>query len=296
MIVADAISRGLRVAVTANSHKVITNMLAKAANLLPPDSSCGIVKIGGSCREEAEHIGSKARGVVGASNLKLNDEDMLIGATAWALANNNVSSCVDLLIVDEAGQVPICRLPAMGKCLKPGGKIVVLGDQMQLPAPVQGTHPGQGDKSILEYILSGDSNSESVIDENRGIFLPLSFRMHPSICNFISSQVYGGKLNAHPHNANRHLVLNPPLCSDGAETRLVRVEHGVTVVPVSHDFNTVTSEEEVDTIVQIVKELCDPSQTMLSVNGDSRPLTIEDILVVSPFNLQVLPTFFINKF
>ena len=52
-VIADAVERGGRVAVTANSHKVITNLLAKAAEVLARRGvDCGVVKVVGSPHSE----------------------------------------------------------------------------------------------------------------------------------------------------------------------------------------------------------------------------------------------------
>ncbi|MDT9151275.1 hypothetical protein RSW37_26440, partial [Escherichia coli] len=60
--------------------------------------------------------------------------------------------------------------------------IVLLGDQMQLSQPIQGSHPGESGDSCLEYLLE----ARATIPANRGVFLGQTWRMHPNVCSFIS--------------------------------------------------------------------------------------------------------------
>src|SRR3546814_8815658 len=64
--------------------------------------------------------------------------------------------------------------------------LVLVGDPMQLPQPLQGTHPGRSGDSCLEYLIDG----HRVVPADRGIFMPVSRRMHPAVCNYISVAVY----------------------------------------------------------------------------------------------------------
>ena len=66
--------------------------------------------------------------------------------------------------------------------------LVLMGDQMQLPQPAQGSHPADSGQSILDYLLG---ESPTVANE-RGIFLDTTYRMHPAINAFISDAVYDG--------------------------------------------------------------------------------------------------------
>src|SRR5258708_22747087 len=64
--------------------------------------------------------------------------------------------------------------------------IVLVGDQMQLSQPIQGAHPGGSGISGLEHLLGGFAT----VPPDRGIFLGITFRMHPDICTFISYAVF----------------------------------------------------------------------------------------------------------
>jgi hypothetical protein len=83
---------------------------------------------------------------------------------------------LDFLFVDEAGQVPLANAVAMARCAK---NLVLLGDQMQLEQPVQGSHPGDAGFSALQYALKDTALSEeddpvfhAVVPADLGLFSP----------------------------------------------------------------------------------------------------------------------------
>ncbi len=150
---------------------------------------------------------------------------------------------------------------------------MLVGDQMQLPQPVQGVHPGETGLSSLEYLLEDNAT----VPEDRGILLNETYRLHPALCAFISEAIYDGRLEAHPVTANRRLVIRP-----GANGALRPA--GLSFVPIVHDGYTQSSRAEADAIVRLVAEL----QTHRIVrDGREAPITLEDILIVAPYNLQV---------
>ena len=79
--------------------------------------------------------------------------------------------------------------------------IILMGDQMQLGQPIQGSHPNNSGDSILEYLLQ----EKSTIPTNMGIFLPKTYRMHPDICDLISNLVYDTRLSS-AEVTKRHIV------------------------------------------------------------------------------------------
>ena len=76
-----------------------------------------------------------------------------------------------------------------------------MGDQVQLGSIFQGSHPGLSDNSVLDYLLQG----KDTVEDNRGIFLSRTYRMHPNINSFISENFYENKLLTNPENKNRKL-------------------------------------------------------------------------------------------
>jgi uncharacterized protein len=69
--------------------------------------------------------------------------------------------------------------------------IVLVGDQMQLPQPVQGVHPGETGLSSLEYLLE----DKATVPEIAAFFLNETRRLHLTLYAFISEAIYDGRLS-----------------------------------------------------------------------------------------------------
>lgn len=159
---------------------------------------------------------------------------------------------------------------------------------MQLPAPSEGFHPGESGASCLEYLLEG----AETVPASMGLFLPLSYRMHPALCSLVSELSYSGKLRPHASAAERTVVLAPPAepaaAAGAAADSLLTRGAGVSFVAVEHQGNTHAAPEEAAAIGRLCDELLRASlRDAAGGNPRERPLRAEDILVVAPYNLQV---------
>jgi uncharacterized protein len=197
----------------------------------------------------------------------------LIGGTAWPFSAAAAVGIVDYLFVDEAGQVSIANLVGTSPSTK---NIVLIGDQMQLSQPTQGAHPGDSGRSTLDYLLDGIAT----IPDDRGMFLPTTWRMRPEICQFISESVYEGRLKSESVASNRHIIFPSSRSED-----VVKKSEGLLFIPVQHEGNSQGSDEEVSVIQEIAGELreCD----YVDEKGERRKINLDDILMVAPYNLQV---------
>jgi superfamily I DNA and/or RNA helicase len=159
----------------------------------------------------------------------------------------------------------------MGMCAK---NLILLGDQMQLGQPIQGAHPGRSGESALDYLLNG----VPTIAPDRGVFLGATFRMHPDVCQFISNAIYDSRLVSDPSTLAQALVLDV-----SAHTALKPT--GIRYLPVEHDGCSQRSEEEAVVVRELVQNLL--TQRYRDGKGIVRPMTLEDILIVAPYNMQV---------
>ena len=266
--IAALVRDGRRVAVSSNSHAAIRNVLTAVAMTLRDDGGpvVSIVHKGGDEDPDQEQGSGQGVKVVTATGDALLQLAPVVGGTAWLLAREEHVDRFDYLFVDEAGQVGLANLIATGRCAR---NLVLIGDPRQLPQVVQGAHPGATGLSSLEYLL-GDL---ATIPEDRGIFLPVTRRMHPGLCRFISEQVYEGRLTSHPYTG-RQKVEAPNWPSAGAY-----------FVPVEHDGNIQISNEEIESIKCCVTELL--AGTWTDKDGVARPVTEADIILVAPYNAQV---------
>jgi uncharacterized protein len=141
---------------------------------------------------------------------------------------------------------------------------------MQLPQPTQANHPRRSGESALEYLV-GDHR---VVPADRGIFMPVSRRMHDGICAFISAAVYDGQLTNDEAAAAQRL--------DGRDGRSML---GASLRATAHAGRSQICPEEVAAIVAEVEAL--QGATYRDRNGKVRAIGREDILVVAPYNAQV---------
>jgi uncharacterized protein len=272
-MIAALLKAGKRVGIASNSHRAINLLLAEAWCEAKKSGFHGqAVKV---CRDEEDLAGfpdeiqqiEKGRDLFGGGAMP-----QLIGGTAFAFSCEEAEGALDYLFVDEAGQVSLANLAAMAPAAT---NLVLLGDQMQLGQPIQGSHPGESGLSTLEYLLQG----QPTVSPDFGIFLSRTWRLHPALCHFISGAVYEDRLDSEPHTAERVIVARAEPSSWMTRTA------GLVYIPVDHEGNIYESVEEEERIASLIRDLM--ALRVRNKDGGIRQIAEDDILVVSPYNLQV---------
>lgn len=270
-VILSLIEAGKRVGVSSNSHKAVNNLLAKIEEVAGEKG----IHVFGAKKVTASEPDSFLNGAMisdVAENADVEEGGFdLIGGTAWLFARPALNQQLDYLFVDEAGQVSLGHLMAMGAAAR---NIILVGDQMQLGQPIQGAHPGESGLSVLDYLLQG----AATIDPERGILLDTSWRMHPAIQGFISEAVYDGRLKAHADCVRQTLLL--PETPDP-----VIIPHGIRMVPVSHEGCRQSSVEEAELAADLIEHLL--GLEFIDRSGERGAIGLENIRVVAPFNMQV---------
>ncbi len=116
----------------------------------------------------------------------------MIGGTAWDFANSSrvPPACLDLLVIEEAGQFCLANTIAVAQAAR---NLLLLGDPQQLPQVSQGTHPPEPvDASALGWLVDG----QHTLPEELGYFLDRSYRMHPAVCAAVSRLSYDNRLHS----------------------------------------------------------------------------------------------------
>ena len=162
---------GKKIGITANSHKVIRNILdevIEAADELGASVEC-IQKVSeiesNLPRLQFTTDNAIALAAIGTSC-------QVAGGTAWLWAHADAFQSVDLLFIDEAAQMSLANVLAVSQAAK---TVVLLGDPRQLEQPMQGSHPEGTDVSALNHILG----VHATIPADRGLFLEQTWRLHP---------------------------------------------------------------------------------------------------------------------
>jgi uncharacterized protein len=180
-----------------------------------------------------------------------------------------MANSVDVLFVDEAGQMSLANVLALSSAAT---SIVLLGDPQQLDQPQRGVHPPGAEVSALAHLLNGSAT----IAADQGVFLSETRRLHPDVCAFTSELFYEGRLVSRSENAKQRLNADDPLGGTG-----------LRFAPVEHSGNQNESPEEVERVAVSVDDLLRCGATWTNKKGETRALTLEDILIVAPYNAQV---------
>jgi uncharacterized protein len=276
LVIKSLLANGKRIGIMSNSHAAIMNLLEPLAEELP---STPIVKIGGieSTKEFEEkyppekYLNFKYRGSMSFTKAQPFESFGVIGATVYGFSKEIThEQPLDYLFVDEASQVALANLVVASSAAK---NIILMGDQMQLEQPIQGSHPGDAGASALEFMLK----DHAVIPEDKGIFLERTYRMHQDVCQPLSEIVYEGKLQADDDNCHQAIVIQSPT--------LITKQNGILPIMVNHSGNTQSSEEEVEQIKAIIAEL--KTGQFINKEQQAEPITDKSILIVAPYNMQV---------
>lgn len=268
-LIAALLQSGKRVAVSSNSHKAINNLLQAVDKRMKEDGASYTGMKKSSKREQ--WIDSEFIANVNADSPIVTQRPQLVAGTAWLLSKPAFWGDFDYLVIDEAGQVSLANMIAMGMC---ANNLILLGDQMQLGQPIQGDHPGRSGDSALDYLLNG----QATIAPEMGIFLEKTYRMHPDVCRFISDAIYESRLVSDESTFGQALVLD-----EKAHPALKPT--GIRYLPVEHDGCSQKSEEETTVVKTLVENLL--TQRYRNKSGEIKPITLNDILIVAPYNMQV---------
>ena len=283
-VIAALLGAGKRVGIASNSHKAVVNLLIACGEAASESgSTLQGIKVGGDAEGPLFSSNRSLKHVKNSGAAHAAYTGGVVGGTAWLFTRPEWDDYLDFLFIDEAGQVSLANAVAMIRCAK---NVVLLGDQMQLEQPIQGSHPGDAGLSVLQYALKDTAASKpdapifhAVVPPDYGLFLGESRRMHPSVCRFISESIYEGRLGSHPDCAQQRIEVSPNAKG------LITKEAGIVFSGVEHDGNIQQSDEEVERIKVIYRELCGRPYT--AKDGTTRPLVLEDFLFIAPYNAQV---------
>jgi predicted RecB family nuclease len=262
------VKQGRKVGIVANSHSVVRNLINKvieAADETDVNVQCVQKPKSKEADSHRLRIAKNADDLFAA----LNNGCQVAGGTAWLWAAAGAFETVDVLFVDEAAQMSLANVLAVSQAAK---SVVLIGDPQQLDQPTQGSHPEGTECSALHHILNG----KQTIATDEGLFLEETWRLHPSICAYTSELFYEDKLR--PRAGLDGQRIDSGGLVEGA---------GLRFVPVEHSGNQSSSLEEADAIAALVGSILDSHPTWTDRDGKSSPVTLQDILIIAPYNAQV---------
>ncbi len=270
-LILSLIKDGKKIGVMANSHKVINNLLSAVEKRAEEDKFTfkGLKKTS-FANADSDFDGvniensSKNEDVIDS----LYDDVSLVAGTAWFFSSFYEPK-LDYLFIDEAGQISLAYFISAAISAK---NVILVGDQMQLAQPTQGVHPGESGLSVLDYLLQG----RHTVPPHDGLLLSTTYRMHPSICTFISDAIYDGRIRSLDKLKNQKLQI---------ENEEHISENGILCHLVDHEDSTQKSDEEAEHIKTLYDLLL--KKKFYDQDNKEHPITFENILIVSPYNMQV---------
>ncbi|HUE44495.1 MAG TPA: TM0106 family RecB-like putative nuclease [Candidatus Sulfotelmatobacter sp.] len=271
-MICQLVKQGKRVGVTALSHKVIRKLLEEVLKAAVEE---GVAQV--RCMQKLSE-GDDLEVLPGIAVVRDNDAPLaalqqgtanVVGATSWMWPRQEYFESIDALFIDEAGQMALADVVAAGQAAR---NLILIGDPQQLERPLKGSHPVGADKSALEHLI-GDHKT---IPADKGMLLPETWRMHPNICEFTSEMFYEARLHPRPTLDQQVLAGHPWM--NGA---------GLWFVPTHHTGCRNSSPQEVEVIKQIIAGLTAPGVEWFWATTNSKPMTLDQVLVVAPYNAQV---------
>jgi uncharacterized protein len=266
--VLELVALGRTVGITGPSHAVICNLIDKVCEhasirgTTPP-------RIGQRADKDNPHLHPAAQSLA-IPNLEkgLRDGGLdVVAGTSWLWAREQFARSVDVLFVDEAGQLPLADVLAVAHA---AGTLVLLGDPQQLAQPSDVAHPPGAGASALEHVLG----AHATMPADAGLLLDQTWRMHPRLCRYTSEVFYDGRLTA-VAGLERQEILGEGLLSGT----------GLRVVEVPHEGNTNASPEESARVAILVRDLL--GSRWRDKDGAERAVGSADVLVITPYNAQI---------
>ncbi len=272
-IIIELIKKSKKIGITANSHKVIFNLLTKIEELAEDNFSfTGYHKCGST--PDKRFDGKFIKNISDTKKMDMMFKTMgadLFSGTPWCFSRPDCDEKLDYIFVDEAGQLTTADILAISLSAK---NVVIIGDQMQLSSPISAVHPGESGKSLPEFLLEG----KDTISSDKGIFIDKSRRLHPKLRQFVSENFYDERLKNFDFTEKRKIIF--------LKKENLLPETGILMVDAKHkDVCRQKSEEEGRLVKDFYNRLF--GSTFLDEKNTKKIMNEEDILVVAPYNVQV---------
>ncbi|MBL9024377.1 MAG: AAA family ATPase [Myxococcales bacterium] len=256
-------NKPFRVALVAFTHAAIENALSKLRDL---DEALALYKIG-----ELKHPIAGVHLLTKDSAANLAAPRAVVGMTVFGTdgALRKGMAPYDLLVVDEASQMRIADLALALNALSPSGRLLLAGDDLQLPPILAGEYPPHPDglpgleDSAFAYLRARDDDASPYTSQ-----LLECFRMNAELCAFPAQHLYGDRFRpATDEIARRRLRLQP---RKTAGHELLDPDEPLTVRVLDGPRASTENLEEAALVADLALEL---RERLLAENGKLYPDT-----------------------
>lgn len=185
----------LRVTVTAFTHAAVENLLLKiedALHALGLTEDVPVVKLDG-VRTQAGRALHGVPANAASGHLPV-DESYVAGGTVYGIRKAMGGGCppCDVLVIDEGSQMKLGETALATLALASRGRLVIAGDDLQLPPIINGCYPEPEDGlpglhgSVFEYLRARDDEAAPYTCQ-----LLENWRMNDTLCRFPADTLYG---------------------------------------------------------------------------------------------------------
>jgi DNA replication ATP-dependent helicase Dna2 len=251
-LVAELVSQGQRVLVTAFTHRAIHHALRKVGSMV----DCPVYKVSVPFPQDDEGI--EFRETFAETGLLDRDGPYVIGATPFALFTSRAGEArFDVAVIDETSQM---RVEAAVMPMLRAQRWFFFGDRQQLPPVSQRPIEDPAEESVFARLARNGGHT----------MLKTTYRMNEPLTRWPSENFYQGELEAGEPNASHRFMLK----AASARGNLLGPEPAMVRVEIEHEGNRSSSPEEADETAALIEEM---------LTGGIAP---GEIGVVVPFRAQ----------
>lgn len=256
---------GKKVLVVANAHKAVDEALL---NAIDAKHKFGlqfdvVKKMSNSGRFKSSGMHGKCTLWTTNKPFDLaNSKGCVVGSV---LASTYQNQLYDMVIIDEAGQIPIFSAAKLSPL---ADSFAFFGDNSQLPPILEAQHEEEVSQSCLSYLMRYDASRSRVVE------LEVTHRLNTSICRIVGDFFYP-EISFRPSSQNAGSFFVPPAQYPAPS--------GLGWVEITNTTSSNNNHEEVDRVVDLVTKL---KGQPANFDNQLQKLTAEDIAVLTPFKVQ----------
>lgn len=274
-----------RALLTGFTHAAIDNLLRKVIEIQDRHDIVG----------EPVRIAKAASGATDADLQRIDPRDQVgwanaaprsvLGTTLWQAAKvDAVEVSYDLVVIDEGSQLKVGEAAIAIARKAAGGRLLVAGDDRQLPPIVNGDYPRpHGEpvlhRSILECLRSAGTGA----DDPLTVALVENWRMCDTLCAYPAASIYPREYGpATAEIAARRLPVPASTGGDGFVDLLLDPTRPLVVCVLEDVKATRENAVEADLVARIAVALRERLP-----DGDDREFWRDRLFVVSPHHAQI---------
>ncbi|WP_394903227.1 AAA domain-containing protein [Clostridium butyricum] len=231
-------------------------------------------------------------------NYKLKENRCIIGATVYAIEKVLKTSLeetpFDVVVIDEGSQMRISDSLLAISRLKENGRLLIAGDDRQLPPITNGEYPKAEDGnpslygSIFEFIHDAD------FDNRLTCMLKENFRMNDVLCAYPALKLYHSEYKSVDDNiANQKIRLNFSSTSNSMIDDMIDPEYPFVVCVLEGLRRGIENEVEATLVADVVEilrqRLCQDDSGFQYPNSESGDIEFwkKGLSVISPHRKQI---------